>query len=459
MKKIFKFNMVLIGLTAFCSSYSCVKGDDFKIPEANCSENVVANKTVTDIFGVATSTATRYSADDIIEGYVCSSDQGGNFFKSISIQTMDGSLGFSVPIDQTDLYTIYNPGRKVYIKLLGSYTEIDNDALEIGDLFIDNFQNETVGRIAYPAYENIVLKSCEVVDEDLLVKRIAINNISDVYINTLVEFSGVQFVEEALGNTLYDSDNDLGGSATNHLIQDDSGATLIFRTSAFADFAPFSVPEGNGTIRGVITKFDGKYQLFPRTFFDVNLDNERVDFQSSIKNNLFFTEIADPNNNADARFLEIYNGEDVAINLNGWTVRRYTNDNSSVSSSINLAGSTINAGQAFVIAVNGAEFETVFGFVPDLVGATNGPADSNGDDNLELVDPFGNVVDIFGVIGEDGSGTNHEFEDGRALRNFSISKGNPIYTFSEWQIWNDTGDAGTINEPQDAPGNFTPGVR
>ena len=44
-------------------------------------------------------------------------------------------------------------------------------------------------------------------------------------------------------------------------------------------------------------------------------------------------------------------------------------------------------------------------------------------------------------------------------RNFSVQIGNPFYTFSEWQLWNDSGDAGTTNLPQDAPGMFTPGVR
>ena len=91
--------------------------------------------------------------------------------------------------------------------------------------------------------------------------------------------------------------------------------------------------------------------------------------------------------------------------------------------------------------------------------STSAAADSNGDDQLELVDPSGTVIDIFGVIGEDGSGTNHEFEDGRAYRKASVTQGNPTYTFAEWDIWNDTGDAGTTNAPQDAPGAFTPGVR
>ena len=62
-------------------------------------------------------------------------------------------------------------------------------------------------------------------------------------------------------------------------------------------------------------------------------------------------------------------------------------------------------------------------------------------------------------MGEDGSGTDHEFEDGRALRNNDILQASSEYLFEQWQIWNDTGAAGTINAPQDAPGAFSPGLR
>ena len=437
--------------------WSCVKTDDFSIPEEKCDNLLTANKTVLEILNNATGIATKYTTDDFIEGYVVSSDQYSNFFKALYLQTLDGSLGFSIPIDQTDLYTIYNPGRKVIIKLKNNYIEIDNDALEIGNLFIDKFSNETVGRIAYPSYENILIKSCDIVDEDDLVQTFSINDISDTYLNTLVEFSNVQFTDEALGLTLFNSIDHEESFATNHLIQDTFGSTLIFRTSAFADFASTEVPTNSGTIRGVLTKFGGDYQLLARSFSDINLTKER--FIITLKNNVFFTELADPNNNAGARFIEIYNAEDAPINLNGWSIRRYTNANTSVSSTLDLSGNTIDTGQAFVIAANASEFEIAFGFAPDLAAGPNSPAGSNGDDNLELVDSEGTVIDIFGVIGEDGSGTNHEFEDGRALRNISISIGNQIYIFSEWQIWNDTGDAGTTNLPQDAPGIFTPGLR
>ena len=124
-----------------------------------------------------------------------------------------------------------------------------------------------------------------------------------------------------------------------------------------------------------------------------------------------------------------------------------------------MSNFTIGGEGFLVISPNAAEFEIVYGLVPDIAVGTNSPADSNGDDNLVLLDPFGAIIDIFGIIGEDGSGTSHEFEDGRATRNLVILEGNPVFTASEWQIFNDTGGSGTINLPQNAPSDFNPGSR
>ncbi len=861
---------IIVAILTISFFNSCVEDDDFGIPNVVCVDpGLTANKTVEEVFNATTSDATQYTADDIIEAYVTSSDQGGNFFKNLHLQTLDGSRGFVVSVDVEDLYTIYNPGRKVYVNLKDTYTQIDFDALEIGALF-----EGSVGRISANDSESVLIKSCDEVDEDQLVNQISISDINDSHLNTLVEFTSAQFQEGAAGNTFYDENNDLGG-ATNYLIQDLSGASVIFRTSSFANFASSVVPDGSGTIRGVLTKFRNDYQLLARTVSDLSLDGPRVrigftvsvagtkvsiadarakytgadtvvadeefiegvitmsgidennisnrnafvqddtggiairlsaagsmvsgdqvkislkdvllsefngllqvnvtqneqielvadgvalpdpqsisitelktgnyesqlvsitaaqfdnavgtysgsqnitdctdtvsiftssnatfaddtypegngtivgiasefnspqlvlreavsqlpdarctvtttletianiralfsgsnvsitdalkikgvvtsdlttgsvtgrnlylqdgtagivvrfeadhafnlgdeievivqneelsefngllqvsgqnsnatnlgagtlptpqvisisdlltgNFESLLvqindvqfdtengtfsgsntvtdctdsfpiftsggatfadttyptgngpiigiatdfngaqltlrdaddavgltgtrctssggggttTNAIFFSELADPNNNAAARYIEIYNAGTENIDLTGWMIRRYTNDNPNSTSSIDLTGSTINAGQAFVIAAQATAFETAFGFAPDLAASTGGPADSNGDDNLELVDPNGTVIDTFGVPGEDGSNTNHEFEDGRANRKASVTQGNATYTFAEWDIWNDTGDAGTTNEPQDAPGNFTPGVR
>src|SRR5690606_21565120 len=175
---------------------------------------------------------------------------------------------------------------------------------------------------------------------------------------------------------------------------------------------------------------------------------------------VFISELADPDNNLDARFIELYNSGDVDINLNGWELRRYTNENREISSRIDLSGNTISSKSTFVIAGNAAEFEAVYGLAPDLEAASSSSAaNSNGDDNIELVNSVGTVIDLFGVVGEDGSDTNHEFEDGKAVRSLGVTTGKPTYIFSEWTVYNDTGNAGTINQPQQAPDDFTPGVR
>ncbi|RPD96562.1 lamin tail domain-containing protein [Aureibaculum marinum] len=657
----------------FLALVSCVQDDDYNIPNTiDCVESVLTpTKTVEEIYNLTTSSTTQYTEADVIEAYVTSNDQSGNFYNELHFQTLDGSRGFSIPVDVPDLYTIFNPGRKVSINLKNTFTQLNFESLEIGNLYVDErTKEESIGKITATNFKNVLVKTCDVVDEEQLVNKITLSEITDAHLNTLIELKDVQFEDAALGKTLYDTNTDSGGG-TNYLIEDISTASISFRTSAFANFGTTEVPSGNGTIRGVLTKFSNTYQILIRSIEDVQLNNDRkrIGFAESISgtkvtiadvralftgtdskitddiyiegvitmsgidqnnmsdrnafiqdesgaialrfsstgslrsgyqvkinlkdvvlgslrgllqanitqykhvlfvadnvtlptptpiniedlntgnyeaqlisidnvqfeeeegtykgsipitdckktvevltvstatfaneeyptgngkiigiastytdpvlllknlegtidmtttrcvptgditNKVFISEIADPDNNANARFIEIYNADSKPIDLTAWTLNRYTNDSETVSSSMDLTGITLAVGQAFVIAVNDVEFEATYGFAPDMDGTSTGPAGSNGDDNITLVDPNGTVIDIFGVIGFDGSGTDHEFEDGRALRNTSVTEGNPVYTISEWQIWNDTGAAGTTKLPQNAPEDFTPGVR
>ncbi|MEM7381872.1 MAG: lamin tail domain-containing protein, partial [Bacteroidota bacterium] len=235
----------------------------------------------------------------------------------------------------------------------------------------------------------------------------------------------------------------------------------VLLNSGYSDFQAEPIPNGSGSVTGVLKKDGKEYQLVLRDLNDLEFVEsrcvERRDEFSS--NELFFSELADPNNNSKGRFVEIFNSDGEALDLEGWKIRRYTNDNIEVSSETSLSGMVIEPNTALVIAADAIEFEQIYGFWPDMEAGLSSPADSNGDDNLELIDPLGNQIDIFGIIGEDGSGTQHEFEDGRAIRNPGIDRGNPVFSFAEWTIYNDTGAAGTIKSPQNAPEDFTPGIR
>ena len=95
---------------------SCVNDDDYAVPSLECVDTTLEKtKQVSDI--PASANITQYLADDVIEAYVTSSDEGGNFYKTISMQTLDGTKAFSVPVDVTSTFINFDPGRKVFIKM------------------------------------------------------------------------------------------------------------------------------------------------------------------------------------------------------------------------------------------------------------------------------------------------------------------------------------------------------
>jgi len=181
-------------------------------------------------------------------------------------------------------------------------------------------------------------------------------------------------------------------------------------------------------------------------------------FNFNVWGQVFITELADPNNSAGARFVEIYNAGSSSIDFStGWQLQRATNGNSYWQTAVNLTG-IIPAEGFYLVCANQTTFTSTYGFAADQSIGTGGPADSNGDDQIRLLSPGDVVEDMFGVLGEDGSNSDHEFEDGRAERKATVTSGNTIYAFTEWNIWNDTGASGTTNDPQDAPADFDPGA-
>lgn len=255
------FSLLLLG---------CVQDEDFSVPPLECNDpNLIQTITAEDLYKSSNATPKLYENDDVITAYVVSSDEGGNIYKNISFVDGDGH-GFNMAVDKYDTYTFYEPGRKVYINLKNLYSQIDFGGLEIGELY----NNTQIGRIPELLIENYIQRSCDVVDEETLVKKISLADVSDEYLFSLIELSNVQFKDNEIGENFYSSSNELGG-ATNRYIVDDKGYELIVRTSSFADFANNPLPEGSGKIRGILTRYNDDYQLFVRTAADVDMTGDR----------------------------------------------------------------------------------------------------------------------------------------------------------------------------------------
>lgn len=295
MKSIILKSALFIAIAAGLAT-GCESSDDYSAPVSNCVDpGLTANKTIQEVIGTRTGANTlpvEYTADDVIEGYVTSSDEKGNFFKVISLQTIptDNSqpVGFSISVNLYSTFGLgFEPGRKVYIKLKGLYTAKVDGALQIGELYqASPTAALAIGRISENTYKNYLFPSCSSVSEDSFVRSLSLAQaFTDANLNTLVEIENVRFVDASAGRTYYDVDS--GGGATNHNIVDNAGgASKVIRFSSFAPFSGNSVPTGVGKIRGVMTKYGSTYQFMVRYESDIKLGASRTfNFSGSFTEN------------------------------------------------------------------------------------------------------------------------------------------------------------------------------
>ena len=448
-----KFQVLVLILIVCCSA--CLKKDEWVVPEEKCTNDILPNITLREVLEKYSGTTMEIVENWVIEAFVISSDQAGNIFNTLHLQDkpVNPTAGLQFELELRDSYLFFQPGDRVILSLKGLYLGKSKGLFKIGSAY-STFGTLQPGRLPKHRIFAHIVKSCDQ-PSSLQPQKISVDEIPFQPMNTLVLIEEMEFVEEELDSS-YAQENE----QTLRKLTDCQDNEIRLLNSGYSDFYAETLPAGMGSITAINYSENGEPTLIIRSVDDILFTQERckeyiTEFTS---NHLFISELADPDNNNSARFVELYYSGNEALPLKGWHLDRYTNDNTVRSSSIDLSQFVMHPGQFLVIASNPEVFEQTYGFAPDIEGGSNSPADSNGDDNLTLVDPFGQLIDIFGVIGEDGSGTSHEFEDGRAFRKNEVSMANRVFTISEWVVYNDTGASGTINQPQNAPGDFTPGL-
>ncbi|NOX85509.1 MAG: T9SS type A sorting domain-containing protein, partial [Chlorobi bacterium] len=217
-------------------------------------------------------------------------------------------------------------------------------------------------------------------------------------------------------------------------------------------------PEANGSLVQNVAAGTGTHQfagLAPNTtyYFQIypyNGDNGSVNYKTdspqqasattdAANTDLIISEVVDPKDVYQARFVELYNlsGSTIDFNTEDWYLCRQTNGGTTWEDK-KLTGS-ITAGGKYVAAnYNGSTtdyFYTSYGFMADYdYGGTSG----NGDDGYYLYyggdHSTGTLIDAYGVIDEDGTGKDWEYTDTKAVRLRSVTSPNTTWTASEWNI-------------------------
>ena len=261
-------------LTAFAIT-SCVKDDDYDIPDPNGKKPLpdYSGQVVSfaNVLTKVTASVATYTADEAIEGYVISSDEGGNFYKKIYIQNADKNQGLSVAIDKSGLYTEFPVGAKIQLRLKDLTTQLNNSAIEVGyGTYTAKSGRVSVGTMAEAIYKKHLFDTGErkTVAELAKVSNSIQEVSTDAHVDQLITLKGVHFPTDAVGKTLYDKSNALGG-ATNYKLTDANGKTIIFRTSSYAKFKDEKVPAGEVEVTGVLTKFNKDYQFMISNYADL----------------------------------------------------------------------------------------------------------------------------------------------------------------------------------------------
>lgn len=261
---------------------SCVQNDEWETPPLAC-ENKFAASNITMANFVSMVPATGFmliEEDQIFDGYVNSSDENGNFFKTISFQDdpVNPSVGLQIEIDKTGNYADFPIGSHIRINAKGLRLGKDRGLVKIGS--VD--PTFPIGRIPSSLVSKYVAGVCS--GNGLEIKALvpkALPSLTDAkqdqYINILVTVPYVQFASVDLGKTYLDYSAGLGVD-TDRNIEDNTGAFSTLRNSGFFSFGAFALPKGNGALTFVVSKFNQNYQMLIRGLNDVKIPDSGLRF-------------------------------------------------------------------------------------------------------------------------------------------------------------------------------------
>jgi hypothetical protein len=447
---------MIVGL--FVSTTSCSSDNDSPIdPVDPTPELPEVNTTMAQLREMAgKESAYEITEDVVFDGIVISNDkESSNFYRKLYIQ--NGEFGVVLSTDKAaegdSYYKDFSIGQKVMVKAKGLAIGVSHGAVIMGKGADEKY---TVGLIPDADLRNMVVA----VDggADVTPKTVAISEINDALLNTLIKVDAVQFVEGDLAKN-YGQDKKEDGSfysAANRILTNIEKETIIVRSSQYASFAEETVAQGSGSVTAVVSKYNNDYQLFIRSIDEVAMKGERFEEASNETPSLtgekvFFSEYAE--GSSSNKYVEIYNNSGADIDLANYTIRTGANGGD-WSDAIELSGTLAN-GQMYIIAADQADptiLEKANLKLAYNQGGAN-PVHFNGDDAVGLFKKTNegwSLIDVIGVQGTREKWTVGEVAaataDHTLIRKETVTTGNPDWTSAsaEWDVkdqnyWNSLG--------------------
>ncbi|REC57488.1 hypothetical protein DRF62_00580 [Chryseobacterium piscium] len=253
----------------------CVHDDKYNEPNLDgyqCAD-LTATMTLTQLRAKYTTTSFTFpdNSTDIVEGYVSSTDETGNIYKTIYIQDKpeNPTQGFVISVDAVSTYTNYPQGSKIYVKLAGLSLGTYGGVVQLGVKNGTETAGTSVSRIPEKLVPSRIFRSCSVRANIIpkIMTSVQMVSANDQYIGCLIQMDNAEFDSRILCTNYAPN-----GVTVDRLIRDNSTATTrVVRNSGYASFANQTLPSGNGKFVGIYSKFNSTYQMYINKATDLEM--------------------------------------------------------------------------------------------------------------------------------------------------------------------------------------------
>ena len=271
-----RLNFYLSMLLMMVIAVGC--NDKFDMPPlAVPTASRTANMTIAELKAKYWNDARNYidtiKEDAVIHGWVISSDESGNIYKSMYIS--DGTAALAISINANSLNTTYRLGQEVVIslkdKFIGKYNGMQQlgypqwyeagNAWEATFLPLELWQTMVeINGLPDPTNEHCQPEVVKISDFQGKTDAETLQK----YQGKLVKLVGVKF-PEADGTVPYSAED----KTTNRNIQDAEGNVIVMRNSNYANFRAEPLPMGEGDVVGLLSFYGSDtWQLYIRDTSD-----------------------------------------------------------------------------------------------------------------------------------------------------------------------------------------------
>lgn len=208
----------------------------------------------------------------IIKGRVVSSDESGNIYKNMVID--DGTAAITVSIDANSLYNTYRYGQEIVIDATDMYIGNYAGLQQLGSPDYDDYYGWQMGRMPLEFFQQHA--QLNGLPDPAAVDTLVVGSISSLptttegiieYQSKLVRFDNVEFVDGGKEPFAVEQTT-VARNIT------DGTTTLEVSNSGYSDFYNKMLPEGTGSVVGILSYFNNKWRLLLRSYEDCIFNGE-----------------------------------------------------------------------------------------------------------------------------------------------------------------------------------------